>query len=95
MSQLQPSVSGPRELSAIDLIAEDFLEAKISLSPILATYLGVAGYEDRFDDFSINGVDRELDLTRQTLRSLEVASQDVTSLDSIDTVTAAALREEL
>ena len=95
MSQPQPNVSGPRVASAIDAIAEDYLEAKLALCPILATYLGVAGHEDGFDDFSIAGVQRELDLVRRTSRLLAAATPDETSLDSVDTVTAAALREEL
>ncbi len=95
MSQAQPSVSVPRVLSTIDVIAEDYLEAMIAMRPILATYLGVAGHEDRFDDFSIEGVQRELEMTRRTSRLLAEATQDEMLLDHVDTVTAAALREEL
>lgn len=65
------------------------------LSPVLATYLGVAGHEDRLDDFSPQGRKRDLDLALHTLALLEEATADVETQDSVDAVTAAALREEL
>ncbi len=77
------------------MIAEDYLEAQIALSPIMATYLGVAGHEDRFDDFGIEGIQRTLELTRQTAARLDAATADGTPQDDVDAVTAAALREEL
>ena len=43
-----------RPATEVDRIAEDYLEAFVDLSPITATYLGIAGDED-LDDFSPAG----------------------------------------
>ncbi len=95
MSKPQSSISGLRDPSTIDVIAEDYLAAQIALSPILATYLGVAGHEDRFDDFGMDGTQWALDLTRRTAALLDAATDGDTPRDPVDAVTAAALREEL
>lgn len=83
-----------RQQSPIDRIADAFLDAKLAQSPLLATYLGVTGSEDRLDDFSIKGRQVGLDLMRHTLSELDATEHEVV-LDSVDTVTIAALRDEL
>ncbi len=83
-----------RQQSPIDRIADAFLDAKLAQSPLLATYLGVTGSEDRLDDFSIKGRQIGLDLMRHTLSELGATEHEVV-LDSVDTVTIAALRDEL
>lgn len=86
--------SSVRQQSPIDRIADAFLDAKLAQSPLLATYLGVTGSEDRLDDFSIKGRQIGLDLMRHTLSELGATEHEVV-LDSVDTVTIAALRDEL
>ena len=44
-----------RPATDVDRIAEDFLEAFVGLSPITATYLGIAGHDEDLDDFSPAG----------------------------------------
>lgn len=86
--------SSVRQQSPIDRVADAFLHAKLAQSPLLATYLGVAGSEDRLDDFSINGRQADLDLMRHTLAELDAAEHGI-AIDSVDVVTIAALRDEL
>ena len=38
-----------REPTALDALAEAYFDARVSLSPFLATYLGVPGGEDRLE----------------------------------------------
>ncbi|MBC9958131.1 DUF885 domain-containing protein [Yimella sp. cx-51] len=80
-----------REHSAIDQIADDHHEATVRLSPITATYLGVAGSDDKLDDFSPAGWQAKADQARDTLRKLEAAHP----IDDVDRVTLSAMRERL
>ncbi|MBD2759013.1 DUF885 domain-containing protein [Yimella sp. cx-573] len=80
-----------REHSAIDQIADDHHEATVRLSPITATYLGVAGSDDKLDDFSPAGWQAKADQARDTLRELEAAHP----IDDVDRVTLSAMRERL
>lgn len=85
---------GERPHSPIDRVADAYLDARLELSPLLATYLGVTGSEGRLDDLSLKGTQADVDLTRHTLASLDDAEHGIVG-DDIDAVTAAALREEL
>ena len=80
-----------RPATDVDRIAEDFLEAFVDLSPITATYLGIAGHDEDLDDFSPAGHEAHAELRRRTLAELE----RVTPVDDIDRVTIAAMRERL
>jgi uncharacterized protein (DUF885 family) len=85
-----------RRPSALDALAEDYLDARVALSPILGTALGVPGGEDRLDDTGIEGLRATHDLASRTLGRLDaVLAQDPTGLDAVDAVTEAALRAEL
>ncbi|MGB5953109.1 MAG: DUF885 domain-containing protein [Ornithinimicrobium sp.] len=87
-----------RQPSAIDAVAEDYFDAQISLSPLLATYLGVPGSEHLLDDFSIEGFRADAALVTATLTALDAAVASYSSeasMDSVDAVTLAALRDEL
>ncbi len=83
-----------REPSQIDRVADAYLDARLAQSPLLATYLGVTGSEDRLDDFSIKGTQAGLDLTRHTLFELNTAEHGFVG-DSVDAVTIAALHDEV
>jgi uncharacterized protein (DUF885 family) len=87
----QDSTGGPRPQTEIDRIAEAHLDATVRLSPMEATYLGVAGAHDAIDDLSIEGLSAHHEQNRRTL----VALQATTPADDVDKVTAAALRERL
>jgi len=80
-----------RPTTDIDRIANDYLDGLVELSPITATYLGVAGHDEDLDDFSPSGLSAGSDLRRKTLDRLALASP----VDDIDRVTLAAMQERL
>jgi len=80
-----------RPTTAVDRIANDYLDALVDLSPITATYLGIAGHDGDLDDFSPSGYAAHSDLRTQTLAALAQAS----ATDDIDGVTLAAMKERL
>ncbi|HEY5249436.1 MAG TPA: DUF885 domain-containing protein, partial [Dermatophilaceae bacterium] len=63
----------------------------VLLSPITATYLGIAGHDEDLDDFSPSGQAAHSDLRTKTLSALAGA----TAFDDIDRVTLAAMKERL
>ncbi|MBO1755655.1 DUF885 domain-containing protein [Allobranchiibius sp. CTAmp26] len=80
-----------RTPTTVDAIAEAHHDASMRLSPILATELGVPGYDDRLDDFSPAGRAEVADQARHTLEALATA----TATDEVDQVTIAAMTERL
>ena len=80
-----------RPTTEVDRIANDYLDALVELSPITATYLGIAGHDEDFDDFSPAGHTAQSDLRRNTLD----AAAQATPVDHIDRVTLAAMKERL
>ncbi|UIJ34665.1 DUF885 domain-containing protein [Allobranchiibius sp. GilTou73] len=80
-----------RTPTPVDAIAEAHHDASMRLSPILATELGVPGYDDRLDDFSPGGRAEVADQARRTLAALGGA----TATDDVDQVTIAAMTERL
>lgn len=59
------------EPTKISKILDQFLEEGIKLTPIGATLLGVPGFDDKLDDFSMNGQLQREELTRSTLASVK------------------------
>jgi len=91
-----PSPALGREPTALDSLAEDYFDGCLARSPMLATYVGVPGSEDRLDDVGIAGLRESLRLARRTLRRLDaLLSEGAGPVDAVDAVTEAALREEL
>jgi uncharacterized protein (DUF885 family) len=80
-----------RPTTDVDQIANDYLDALVELSPITATYLGMAGRDDDLDDFSPAGYAAQSALRTRTLDALARAS----AIDDIDRVTLAAMKERL
>jgi uncharacterized protein (DUF885 family) len=80
-----------RPTTDVDRIANDYLDALVKLSPITATYLGIAGHDEDLDDFSPSGYAAQSDLRTTTLGALAHA----TAIDDIDRVTLAAMKERL
>ena len=60
-------------MSEIYKISDQYVEKLAALYPILATSLGVAGYETELGDFSPSGADAAADLSRNTLKELNSA----------------------
>lgn len=83
--------SEPRTPSAIDRIAEKWVDTLVDLSPILATYIGRNEAGARLDDVSPEGHERAVAAARETLAALDAS----TPVDSIDEVTKTDLSAEL
>jgi len=80
-----------RPTTDVDHIANAYLDALVDLSPIAATYLGIAGHDEDLDDFSPAGHAAHSGLRRATLDALSRA----TPADDVDRVTVAAMMERL
>ena len=74
-----------------DRVADDYFDAAIALSPIMATNAGIPGHEEALDDFSPTGLAAMAELRQRTLTALV----DVEPVDDVDRVTIAALRDRL
>lgn len=84
-----------RAPTAVDAVAERYLEAYAQLDPCAATELGITGDDREYDadvtDYSPDGVSARAEAARAALRELDT----VRPVDDVDVVTAAALRERL
>jgi uncharacterized protein (DUF885 family) len=80
-----------RTPTVVDAAAERHLDEHVALDPIAATYIGVAGYDDRLPDFSPAWWQSISDLRRHTLAELD----RLEPVDRTDRITIAALRDEL
>jgi uncharacterized protein (DUF885 family) len=60
----------------IDDLANRYVDEWAELSPIGATYTGIAGHDGKTDDFSPAGVEAQAELTRRTLNDLDVIEPD-------------------
>ncbi len=88
-----PASSGaqPRPTTAVDALADEFLTASAALNPLLATSIGLKGYDDRMPDLSPDGIQAQTDLGSATELQLRAA----TAADDVDRVTIAAMLERL
>ncbi|MCW4459511.1 DUF885 domain-containing protein [Microbacterium sp. MPKO10] len=80
-----------RTPSAIDKIAEDWVDTLVTLEPTVGTYIGRSEANDRFADYSPAGLDSERDALT-TARSALRAQRPV---DDVDAVTQEDLGREL
>lgn len=84
-----------RAQTAVDAVAERYLQTYAQLDPCAATELGIKGPDDKFDaeitDYSPDGVTARAEAARATLRELT----EVSPVDDVDVVTVAALTERL
>lgn len=85
------TTSAARPATDIDRIADDYLAREVQLSPITATFLGIAGHDEELDDYSPAGHEAHAALRAEILAELDRA----TPVDDVDRVTLAALRERL
>ncbi|GHD40030.1 DUF885 domain-containing protein [Mycetocola manganoxydans] len=80
-----------RPPSAIDAIAENWVDTLVDLDPLVGTYIGRTDANSRFGDFSPAGHERYVDEAKRALSALEAASP----VDDIDAVTRTDLAAEL
>ncbi len=91
MTAADHAMSAARQPTAVDALAEDFLARSVALSPMEATYLGIAGYDDQLDDLSPAGYAAHSALRREILDRLD----GLAPADDVDRATIAALRDRL
>jgi uncharacterized protein (DUF885 family) len=60
----------------VDDLANRYVEDWAPLNPTGATFIGIAGYDDKLDDLSPAGFEAQAELTRRTLAELEVTEPD-------------------
>ncbi|GAA4521490.1 DUF885 domain-containing protein [Brachybacterium paraconglomeratum] len=88
----EPAASASvRTASALDRLADEYVELSARLDPFLATSLGIPGYDTEVTEYSPAAVDERTGAARTLLsRIAEVPDQD-----AVDNVTRAALTERL
>ena len=77
--------------SPIFQLSDEYITEATKLSPIGATFLGIPGFEDRLDDFSLEGSKKKPALIRETLQKLA----DLKPQDENDRIAAAVMHERL
>ncbi len=77
--------------SPVYRLSDHYIERSAALDPGAATYLGIAGYDDKMTDFSPTGHDARAELDAATLRELN----KLDTSDSADRLAAGVLREAL
>ncbi|SEH82690.1 Uncharacterized conserved protein, DUF885 familyt [Mycolicibacterium rutilum] len=80
-----------RTTTAVDAVAERYLDTFAALDPCAATEMGITGHDEEITDYSPDGVAARADAARAALRELD----GVTAEDAVDEVTIAAMRERL
>lgn len=83
--------SAPRTPSAIDRVADEWVDTIAVLAPTLGTYIGRSEVNDRFGDLSPEGHEEIAAATRATLDTLSALEP----VDAIDEVTKTDLTAEL
>jgi uncharacterized protein (DUF885 family) len=83
--------TAPRRPTAVDRIAEEWIDTSVRLHPELAVYLGRSGSEGRYSDYSPDGLDADEEAEQDVLRRLAAAE----AVDEVDAITRADLRREV
>lgn len=89
--RLEGMTSAPRTPSAIDKVADEWVDTIAVLAPTLGTYIGRSEVNDRFGDLSPEGHEEIAAATRATLDKLSALEP----VDAIDEVTKTDLSAEL
>lgn len=72
-------------------LSDEYITEATKLSPISATFLGIPGYDDRLDDFSLEGSKKKPELIRETLRKLA----NMPPQNEDDRIASAVMQERL
>ncbi|TFD62904.1 DUF885 domain-containing protein [Cryobacterium suzukii] len=80
-----------RTPTAIDQIAEEWVDTLVDLDPTVGTYIGRTEGDGRYGDYSPAGHERFIAEARKTIAQLDAAHP----VDSVDEVTQTDLRSEL
>ncbi len=86
----------PRTPSALDAVADAYVTRSAEVDPLLATTIGLSGYDHLMTDLSPAGHDARAAVDRDLLRRLDELERDGgTPVDEVDRVTLAAMRERV
>ncbi|PPH12649.1 DUF885 domain-containing protein [Rathayibacter sp. AY1C1] len=85
------STDTPREPTAVDAVAERWVDTLVDLDPTLGTAIGRSGANGRLGDYSPAGLEQARAATASALAELEAADP----VDDVDRVTAADLGAQL
>ncbi|RFA14725.1 hypothetical protein B7R22_08360 [Subtercola boreus] len=85
------AASASRTPTAVDAIAERWVDTLVQLEPAIGTYIGRNDANDRYGDYSPEGHERYITEVRRTLAELEAARP----ADEVDEVTLSDLGSEL
>jgi len=80
-----------RVSTAIDKIAEDWVDTLVDIDPTVGTYIGRSSGDGRYGDYSPAGHEHVVSAAKKTLAQLDSAQ----AVDSVDEVTQADLRSDL
>ncbi len=72
-------------------LSDEYIKQSAKLSPIGATYLGIPGFDDQLDDFSLEGSVKKQNLIRETLQRLA----EMKPQNEDDRLAAAVMQERL
>ena len=87
---IDPSAAG-RTPSALDALADAYVDRLAASDPFLATQLGIVGHDGEVTDYSPAAEQARHDLSRDLLAAIA----EVPDTDAVDAVTRAALQERL
>jgi uncharacterized protein (DUF885 family) len=87
----EPRPQGTRPTTPIDAIAEAWVDTELTLQPEYRVYLGRAGQEGEYSDYSPEGTSRQIEETTKTLAAISAA----VPVDDVDVVTKMDLTREL
>jgi uncharacterized protein (DUF885 family) len=88
---VSPAPRPDRRPTAVDRIADTYLDRSLALHPTKATRIGIPGYDHLLTDYSPEGIAARAELDRATLADLD----GVVPEDAIDRVSVEAIRERL
>lgn len=91
MTDLATGAGASRTRTDVDTLADRHLTRHAELDPLMASYIGLAGYDDRMPDLSPDGRRAVDTLMKETLDELA----GVTPVDDVDRVTVLAMTERL
>ncbi len=91
MNPAPQSTGQTRQPSAVDAIAEKYLDDALALDPFRATGAGVPGLNDQVSLYSPEIEQERTDLARSALAALD----SIEPADAVDDVTTAAMRDRL
>ncbi len=72
-------------------LADTYVETSARMSPMTCTELGISGYDDQLDTFTIEEADKEANYSREVVKQ----AKNLNPNDEIDQISKAVLIERL